>query len=120
MALYDGTNIFGFAVKMMMVENPTAEQLNAFFGLHGLQAIFGGLRGRTFTVDGVFFGVYVAALNASRALWFSYVDGIARDLVDQYGDTWPQVLVKPFQPANRVLYDARGYYLPYRGVLVGL
>lgn len=121
MATYDGVDIFGLAVQMAHVLNPTAEQLNAFFGLSGTQSLYGGTRGRVFTVQGVLFGADLAALNAAEALYHSYIDGIARTLVDTRGRTWDQVLVKaPFQPEGRVLQDGRGYYQQYKGLLVGL
>jgi hypothetical protein len=120
MATYAGIDIFGFSVSMVHVLNPTAEQLNAFFGLNGQQALWGGMRGRAFEVDGVLFGVSVAALNNAEALYHSYIDGRARVLVDTRGRSWSDVLVKQFQPQGRVRQDARGFYLPYKGLLVGL
>ena len=121
MATYDGVDIFGYAVQMAHVLNATAEQLNAFFGLSGTQSLYGGQRGRAFTVQGVLYGQSIADLNAAEALYHSYLDGLARVLVDTRGRTWPQVLVKaPFQPQGKVLQDARGYYQPYKGLLVGL
>lgn len=122
MPSYDGnTAIFGFSVRMRMTLNPQAEQLNAFFGVTGMQSLFGGLRGRVFLTNGVLFGSTVGDLNAAEALLVSYIDGVARVLVDTRGRTWVGVkMMAPYEPGERVLQDARGLYLPYRVSLVGL
>lgn len=120
MATYDGINIFGLAVKMAHALNPTAEQVNAFFGLSGQQSLWGGQRGRVFEVSGVFYGETLADLNDAEALYLSYIDGIARDLVDTRERNWSSVLVKALQPGDRMLRDGRGYFLPYKGMLIGL
>jgi len=120
MATYNGEDIFGYAVTMIHVLNPTAEQLNAFFGLNHQQALWGGQRGRAFEVTGLLHGADATALNNAEALYHSYIDGRARTLVDTRGRTWSSVLVKQFQPGGKVLQDNRGFYLPYKGLLVGL
>lgn len=120
MATYEGVDIFGVAVKMRHTLNPTAEQINAFFGLSGQQSLWGGQRGRLFEVDGVFVGASLLELNTAEALFLSYIDGIVGILVDTRGRTWPNVLVKTLQPGERILRDARGFYLPYKALLVGL
>lgn len=119
---YGGAAIFGYSVTITHTLNATAEQLNAFFGLSGTQSLFGGLRGRVFQVKGVLFGQDMATLNAAEATYLSFIDGVARDLVDTRGRTWPSVLVKALvpPPQGRVLQDARGFYLPYKGLLQGL
>lgn len=119
-ATYDGAAIFGLAVKIRMTPNPPAEQRTAFFGVTGQLSLYGGGRGRMFSVDGVLFGETVADLNAAEALLLSYADGVASDLEDTRGRVWPQVLLLTFQPAPKVLQDPRGFYLPYQATLAGL
>lgn len=119
-ATYNGEAIFGLAVTMPHVVNPPAEQLNAFFGVSGQQSLFGGMRGRVFEVSGVLFGVTLMELNNAEGLFLSYIDGIARVLVDTRGRAWPSVIVRTFQPNGRVIRDARGFYQSYRALLTGL
>jgi hypothetical protein len=119
-ASYNGSNIFGYAVQMQHMLNPPAEQLTSFFGQSGVASLFGGLRGRVFAVQGLWFGEDLSTLNNAESNFNSYVDGIARTLVDTRGRSWNFVLVKPPQPGGKVLRDGRGFYLPYRAALVGL
>ena len=44
MASFGGTSIFGTAVSMVTADNPRETQLNAFFGLSGLESLDGGMR----------------------------------------------------------------------------
>jgi len=46
MASFGGASIFGTAVSMTTADNPREKQLNAYFGLSGLESLDGGLRGR--------------------------------------------------------------------------
>jgi len=120
MATYDGLNIFGRSVTITHVMNPTAEQTNAFFGLSGTQALYGGHRGRAFEVTGVLAATNMVDLNLAEDLFLSHVDGIARVLVDTRLRVWTDVLIDSFQPQGRVLLDFRGYYQPYKALLKGL
>lgn len=106
MAAYGGNAIFGYAVKMRTVTNPTAQQLNAFFGLDGVQSLFGGMRGRYTEVDGVLRGGSLAELNAAIGQFESYFDGISRVLVDNFGNAWPQVLMDRFEPGPKIIRHA--------------
>jgi hypothetical protein len=119
-ATYNGQAIFGYSVTMPHVVNPPAEQINAFFGVSGQQSLYGGTRGRVFEVSGLLYGADLIALNAAEDLFLSYIDGIARVLVDTRGRAWPNVICRTFQPQGRVIRDNRGYYLPYRALLTGL
>src|SRR5690348_770772 len=105
-ATYGGAAIFGYAVSMQHMLNPPAEQLNGFFGLSGVSSLFGGLRGRVFAVKGLWFGASLGDLNAAEAAYVTYVDGIARTLVDTRGRSFDWVKVTPPQPGERVIQDA--------------
>lgn len=119
-ATYGGSLIFGYSVSIRHQCLPPAQQVNGFFGLSGTQSLWGGLRGRVFVVRGLWFGEDLATLNGMEDVYHTYIDGIARDLVDTRGRAWPWVLLEPPEVAPRVLRDARGFYLPYQGTLRGL
>lgn len=102
MASFGGTNLFGTAVSMVTADNPREKQLNAYFGLSGLESLDGGLRGRFTQVSGLLYGVSPAGLAASESLFRSFNDGIARALVDTLGVTWTSVRLDFFQPQGRV------------------
>jgi hypothetical protein len=122
MADYGGDAIFGRSVTIAMEQAPSAVQLDAFFGLSGVASLYGGGRGRAFLIEGVLVGSDAADLAAARALFLSYDDGIARDLTDTWGVTWPQVVFRQFQPQGRVMQLAvagGGLALPYRAVFEG-
>lgn len=121
MAAYGGAFIFGAAVKCSMVKNPSAEQMNAFFGVNGTQRMFGGSRGRAFFVEGVLFGATMGDLSDAELIILSYEDGIGRAFVDSYGRSWPSVVFRgEYQPQGRILQDARGFYQEYKVIFHGL
>jgi hypothetical protein len=102
MALYGGVYIFGTAVSMNTADNPRANQLNAYFGLSGLESLDGGMRGRVTHVTGLLYGASSGLLAANEAQFRSFNDGIARTLVDTLGGIWPNVRLVSFQPRGRV------------------
>jgi hypothetical protein len=108
MPSFGGTNIFGTAVSMATSDNPRERQLNAFFGLSGLEALDGGLRGRSTQVTGLLYGGSAVALAAVESLFRSFNDGVARPLIDTLGVTWPQVCLVSFQPQGRVRQSPGG------------
>lgn len=110
MATYNGSSIFGYGVQINTVTNPLAVQLNAFFGLNNQQLMMGGLRGRYTTVQGVLYGSSAANLNTAIGLFESYVDGVARTLVDTFGNAWPQVILERFEPFGKIRQHADGSY----------
>jgi hypothetical protein len=120
MATLNGDNIFGFSVQMPSQMNPTSQQLNSFFGVNGLQSLYGGLRGRVFMISGVLFGATLGDLAAAQNAWENYVNGIGYELVDTMGRAWSPVLLQPLVPQGRILVDYRGFYLPYQGGAIGL
>jgi hypothetical protein len=108
MASFGGTNIFGTAVSMVTADNPRERQLNAFFGLSGLEALDGGLRGRSTHATGLLYGASQVALATAESLFRSFNDGVARPLVDTLGVTWPAVCLVSFQPQGRIRQSPGG------------
>lgn len=108
MATFGGTALFGTAVSMTTTDNPRANQLNAFFGLSGLESLDGGMRGRVTHVTGLLYGASPAALSAAESNFRSFNDGVARPLVDTLGATWPSVRLESFQPQGRVRQSPAG------------
>jgi hypothetical protein len=108
MASFGGTNIFGTAVSMATADNPRERQLNAYFGLSGLESLDGGLRGRYTQATGLLYGDSASALATAEGLFRSFNDGIARPLVDTLGVTWPSVCLVSFQPQGRIRQSPAG------------
>ncbi len=122
MASFGGADIFGVAVTCQHIPSANEEQTNAFFGVTGTQALYGGGRGRVFEITGLLVGASQADVIAAENTLLSYADGIARDFVDTKGRTWPQVIFKgEFKPDARI--DPclpYGYAMRYSMVLRGL
>lgn len=122
-AYYDGNAVFGLAVRCQMVQNPSAAQINAFFGVTGTQSVFGGGRGRVFQISGVLVGSDLSTLAAAEATLLTYDDGIARTLTDTWGRNWPNVVFVNFTAdpmGPRPLAGDSGVGLPYRCSFRGL
>lgn len=123
-AYYDGQPIFGLAVKVQHTLNPSAQQLNTFFGVSGQTLVYGGTRGRVFLISGVLVGGDLSALTAAEALLLSYDDGIARTLVDCWGRQWPAVVFRGQYAADpngpQTLAGGAGVGLPYKCTFAGL
>jgi len=118
---YGGVPLFGTAVKIKHTVNPTAQQLNAFFGVSGQQAIFGGSRGRVFMVRGVWTANDPSVLRSTHeALLLSYADGVARTLVDTFGVAWSPVIYRGDYSHDELSFAGNGYALPFRAVFHGL
>jgi len=120
---FGGAAIFGVATSVSHVPNATAAQEAAFFGIQGVQSLFGGTRGRAFEVSGVLSGDSPAGCVAAEILLLSYADGIARTLIDTTGTAWPSVVFHgqyqrtgPFAVAG----GNNGWILPFRCILRGL
>lgn len=123
---YDGSAIFGSCCKVQMIASANAQQVDAFFGLSGTRTLYGGGRGRIFTISGVLFESDIATLNDDEDLIMTYADGIARTFVDSRGRAWPQVIFKgefspdPIGPRPAVFNGSSGWALPFKCVLYGL
>lgn len=115
MATFNGVNLFGVAVVMNRVSNPAARQENAYPGLSGVESLTMGLRGRFTIVTGRLYGATVADLNVAEITFESYVDGAAYILVDDYLNTWTNVVLESFEPDGRVQADPHlGYSRRYK------
>jgi hypothetical protein len=89
---YAGSPIFGLAVRINMVPNPSEAQFATFFGVTGRFRLHGGSRGRMFMVSGLLYGPTSGDVAAARNTILSYDDGIARTLVDVEGTSWTNVV----------------------------
>ncbi len=119
---YDSQLIFGAAVRIVHVPQANAQQIDSFMGVNGSVALFGGSRGRTFEITGVFVGASLIAVVAAESVLLSYADGIARTLVDPIGRSFPNVIFEGvYMPnAEGTKPTDFGYCLPYRCVFRGL
>ena len=108
MASFGGTSIFGTAVSMVTADNPREKQLNAYFGLSGLESLDGGLRGRMTQASGLLYGGSPVSLATSESLFRSFNDGVARVLIDTLGVSWTSVRLDYFQPQGRVRRSPSG------------
>jgi hypothetical protein len=131
---YGGNPIFGLAVKIDQKPDPGAAQIEAFFGVPGQISLFAGARGRTFRVSGVLFDVDLDSVAADELVFLpntpvTYVDGIARELIDTYGRAWENVIyLGPYsrtsEPRPAVWGSDNGpvggWEIPYQTVFRGL
>lgn len=108
MATFGGINIFGTAVTMTTVENPRSTQVNAYFGLDGVEVLDGGLRGRTTLASGLLSGETPEAIAVAEAAFRLMADGQVRTLVDSYGTTWLNVRMESFQPRGPLRHSPSG------------
>ena len=111
MASFGGSNIFGTAVSMATADNPREKQINAFFGLSGLETLDGGSRGRITRVTGLLFGQSPALLASAEASFRSFNDGTTRTLIDTLGVLWPNVRLESFEPLGRIRQSPGGLLL---------
>ncbi len=123
MTTLDGNSIFGTAVTVIHNPHPNAQQINHFFGTDGQQTLFGGTRGRNFTISGVLTAPNIPTLNAVEATLLSFADGLTHTLIDNRGRIWPNVIFRgeyaPSSMGPRPLAGG-GWCLPYRLVMEGL
>jgi hypothetical protein len=126
MATYGGIDIFIRPFATTHNPRPSAQQLSDFFGVSGQQALWGGFRGRLLEISGMLYAPDMDTLNAYEGVWTAPQtglkgDGIARDLVDTRGRTWPSCLCMDFQPESQVRIDPQwGYFFRYRSAFHGL
>jgi hypothetical protein len=120
MPTYDGNSIFGYATKTRMEVNPSAAQINEFFGTTGMQSLFGGGRGRVFLIEGVLGADSTSDLNSAIALILSYDDGVGRVFEHPIWGAWPSVVFRRWIPGERFLFSGGNWYLPYKAQFDGL
>jgi hypothetical protein len=109
----DGSLIFGLSVTMTPEDAPPAEQRNAFFGVGGVQSLFGGTRGVVFAIRGVMYGVDLPSFNAAVAQYRSFIDGLGHTLSDTSGQSWFPVVLQPMRLEGRRMRDDSGFYQAY-------
>jgi hypothetical protein len=131
---FNGSAIFGVAVHIVQVPDEAACQLDAFFGVPGVLALFGNTRGRTFHISGLLFDVNISAVATDRDVFLpgtsNSIVGTLGTLHDTVGDSWSNVLyLGHFQadqngPRPAVIEGGGGpiggYAWPYQCVMRGL
>jgi len=120
MAAYGGVSIFGYAVRIQHIPEPAAYQNAAFFGITGIQALWGGGRGRIFMVEGVWIETSTTAIRADETLLLSYADGIPRELDDTFGASWQNVVFTGQYRPGKLCFPQGKFALPYQAVFRGL
>ena len=75
-----GDSPFGLVLECRHAPRATAQQVNAFFGVTGQQAVFGGGRGRSFAVKGLLIAGDIAGIRAMEDAIETYADGVPRTL----------------------------------------
>jgi hypothetical protein len=122
-ATIDGVFAFGSAVHVQMNPHPNAQQINDFFGINGNQTLFGGTRGRTLLISGVFLGFSIPAINGSEALLLSYADGNVHTVIDDRFRVFSNVIYRgdyqSYEGGPRPAAGG-GYILPFKCTMLGL
>jgi hypothetical protein len=120
-ASFDGSAIFGGAVKMRTATLKRATQRAKSPGTQGVESTDLGLEGRYTTVEGRLFGDTPGDLASAKILFDSYNDGRAYTLVDTAGTTWPFVTLEEFEPELGMSSDPfYGYSVRYRAMFFHL
>ncbi len=123
MTTLDGDLIFGYASNVVHYPHSNSQQINASFGVNGQQTLYGGTRGRTFMISGVFTGESLLDINNAESALLSYADGMPHTLVDNRGRTWANVIFRgEYQPSAGGPHPLAGggWCLPFKCVLEGL
>lgn len=111
MPSFGGTSIFGDNVKMATALNPVERQENPFPGLSGVQSLPMGQRGGVTIALGLLTGSTAPNYAVAEALFFSFYDGLAYDLIDTLGRTWANVVLDSFEPqGDRIRQSPSGVY----------
>ena len=114
MATYDGANVFGVAVNFDTDELQAVAQSDDMFGLDGVQQLHGGTRDMYIRVWGVLVGSTFEEVLAAERLLNSYVDGVGRQLVDNAGRIYENVVVATrLKPRHQPKSCNFGYGMPY-------
>jgi hypothetical protein len=92
-ASLDGSPVFGSAVQIQETPADIAVQLNTYFGVDGQQSLFGGQRGRSFSVRGIFLASSPLQVEQLKQQLLSFSDGLTHTLIDTFGNEWVNVVV---------------------------
>jgi hypothetical protein len=106
----DGLALFGIAAQGLTLDADRARDLRATFGLHGLECLDGGARGRLTIISATHAGPGPAGLLLAQDALRSFNDGAEHTLTDTLGTPWPSVLLEYFSPRGRVRRDQAGNY----------
>jgi hypothetical protein len=119
---FGGSYVFGTACHVVHVPHSLALQKDGFFGVTGMTSLYGGGRGRTFEISGVFVGTELSAVIGAEASLLAYANGIAQVFIDTQGRAWPNVIFEGeyFPSPEGPKPTDFGWCLPYRCVLRGL
>lgn len=126
MGTLNGVNVFGVATSFNASFDPTAAQINEFFGVNGTMCLHGGERGFVVMVSGVFFGDTVNDVVAMEGNLLSLRDGIPRLLADNAFRIYPNVIFDgAYQAWEHGIKPGwvgpyLGWALPYKAVFRGL
>lgn len=112
MPSFNGVALFGI-VQMATASVERERQINAFFGLQGVESIDGGFRRRITTANGLHVCNSAAELAAVQELFRSYEDENAYPLVDTRGVAWSNVVLLGFNPSGKIMRSPSGRALQY-------
>ncbi|MEX0745370.1 MAG: hypothetical protein WD118_07180 [Phycisphaeraceae bacterium] len=117
---YDGQALFQSGPAMCEVGGATLRHaVHEPMQGHGVHVIAQGRAGRGITQRGSLIGDTMDALQAQIAAIESYVDGTARELVDEHERRWAEVVMLSFEPATPRRLGVRwqvNYRVTYRQV----
>jgi len=94
MATLDGNPVFGPVSEVTHMPAENVQQMNAFMGVNGVQTIYGGSRGDTFNITGMFVADDLAGIAAAEADLLSFADGQIHTFVDNLGRSWQNIVFK--------------------------
>ena len=118
--------IFGSAVKVRVVPQASAAQVESFFGISGNAVLYGGSRGTAFEISGVLLGPDLTSLAGAESVFYPGAQGIVGAppsiLVDTLGRQWPNVyFLGEYQPdPDGVKATLGGWLRPYKLVMRSL
>lgn len=106
MPTFDGSNIFGVAVKCLPGNPERAEQSNDYPGLDGTETLDQGYRHQDYQISGILVGSDLASLGFAEAQIRSYRDGQLYTFVDEYGNARSNAKLVAFAPESKIMTAA--------------
>ncbi len=102
MSSFDSENLFGSGKhKIEFVGTQVDSWLFAFPGIQGSFQANNGFRGRHGRITGTLRGADAAALGALEDIIIRYItDGTSATLEDNFGEEYPNVVLKDYMPAG--------------------
>jgi hypothetical protein len=111
LASYAGANIFGIVLTMRVAqEGQFQTQKTAVAGLDGVEVMTLGQREEYTTVKGVLNGASVADVISQMATLRAAKRWGMNDLVDNFGNVWPYVILESWMQEEPIRYDGSGLY----------